>query len=96
MSSLTAQHGPEGQQWQIGEWRNEEFGRLSSLLEGSMDAAERRRVFRRMLELTEREDPAYTVLHQSMNLTAKRREIRWRPGQSFFMDFRARNWGGSA
>jgi hypothetical protein len=28
-----------------------------------------------------------------VNLTAKRRDIRWNAGQSFVMDFRARNWG---
>ncbi len=92
-SSLTAQHGPQGQQWQIGEWRNEEFGRLSQELEAGTDPARRRAAFRRMLEIAEREDPAYTVLHQSVNLTAKRRDLGWKPGQSFFMDFRARNWG---
>jgi peptide/nickel transport system substrate-binding protein len=92
-ASITAQHGPEGQQWQIGEWRNEEFGRLSQELETGTDPARRRVVFRRMLEIAEREDPAYTVLHQSVNLTAKRRDLRWAPGQSFEMDFRSRNWG---
>ena len=93
VSSLTAQHGPEGQQWQIGEWTNEEFGRLSEQLDTGTDPAQRRATFRRMLEIAEREDPAYTVLHQSVNLTAKRRDIRWNAGQSFVMDFRARNWG---
>ncbi len=92
-ASITAQHGPEGQQWQIGEWRNEEFGRLSAELETSTDRARRRVVFRRLLEIAEREDPAYTVLHQSVNLTAKRRDLRWAAGQSFQMDFRRTNWG---
>ncbi|MBR0642480.1 ABC transporter substrate-binding protein [Plastoroseomonas hellenica] len=96
VASLSAQHGPDGQQWQINEWRNEEFGSLSRLLESSVDLEERRRAFRRMLEIAEREDPAYTVLHQTVNLTAKRRDLRWAPGQSFSMDFRARNWGGAA
>jgi peptide/nickel transport system substrate-binding protein len=93
VSSLTAQHGPEGQQWQIGEWRNEEFGRLSAVLEGSMELQERRRAFRRMLEIIEREDPGYSVLHQTLNFTAKRRDLPWKAGQSFFMDFSSRNWG---
>jgi peptide/nickel transport system substrate-binding protein len=92
-ASLTSQHGPEGQQWQIGEWRNEEFGRLAQELDTSTDQARRRVVFRRLLEIAEREDPAYTVLHQSVNLTAKRRDLAWQPLQSFVMDFRSRNWG---
>ena len=93
VSSLTAAHGPEGQQWQINEWRNEEFGRLSAVLEGSMGLDDRRRAFRRMLEIIEREDPGYTVLHQTLNFTAKRRDLPWKAGQSFAMDFSARNWG---
>jgi peptide/nickel transport system substrate-binding protein len=94
-SSITAQHGPDGQQWQVGEWRNDEFGALSRELETSTDPARRRAAFRRLLEIAEREDPAYTVLHQSVNLTAKRRDIAWQPAQAFVMDFRARNWGPS-
>ncbi|MBR0655640.1 ABC transporter substrate-binding protein [Plastoroseomonas arctica] len=94
VSSLVAGFGPEGQAWQVGEWRNAEFGTLSGVLESSMDMAERRAAFRRMLQIAEREDPVYTVLHQSVNLMAKRRDIAWRAGKSFFMDFRARNWGG--
>ena len=93
VASLTSSHGPEGQQWQIGEWRNEEFGRLSTVLEGAMDLDARRRAFRRMLEVIEREDPGYTVLHQTVNFTGKRRDLPWKPGQSFAMDFSARNWG---
>lgn len=94
VSSIVAQHGPTGQQWQIGEWRNEEMGTLSEVLESSMDQAKRKTAFRRMLEICEREDPAYTVLHQTANFTAKRKDIRWKTGQSFAMDFRASNWGG--
>jgi peptide/nickel transport system substrate-binding protein len=85
-------HGPEGQQWQVGAWRNDEFGTNCGVLDGSVDPAARRRAFRRMLEIAEREDPAYTVLHQTVNFTAKRRELPWKPGQSFGMDFRASNW----
>jgi peptide/nickel transport system substrate-binding protein len=92
VASMPRQHGPDGQQWQIGAWRNEEFGRLCAVLDGSVDTAERKRAFRRMLEIAEREDPAYTVLHQTVNFTAKRRDLPWKAGQSFGMDFRAGNW----
>jgi peptide/nickel transport system substrate-binding protein len=94
VASLPAQHGPTGQQWQIGEWRNEEMGKLSDVLETSTDWAQRKAAFRRMLEICEREDPAYTVLHQTANFTAKRKDIQWKAAQSFVMDFSARNWGG--
>ncbi len=94
VSSLAAQHGPTGQQWQIGEWRNDEMGRLSEELETSTDMARRKAAFRRMLEICEREDPAYTVLHQTANFTAKRKDIAWKASQGFVMDFRDSNWGG--
>lgn len=94
VSSITAQHGPTGQQWQIGEWRNDEMGKLSGALETSTDPAQRKAMFRRILEICEREDPAYTVLHQTANFTAKRKAIQWKAAQSFVMDFRSRNWGG--
>ena len=62
-------------------------------LETSTDQARRKLAFRRMLEIAEREDPAYTVLHQNATFTAKRRDLRWKAAPAFAMDFRAANWG---
>jgi peptide/nickel transport system substrate-binding protein len=50
-------------------------------------------MFARLLQIAEREDPAYTVLHQNGAFTAKRKDIAWRATPSFVMDFRASNWG---
>ncbi len=58
VSSIVNQHGPNGQQQQIGEWTNTEMNQLCELLETSTDRAKRRQAFRRMLEICEREDPA--------------------------------------
>ena len=91
VSSITNQHGPKGQQQQIGEWTNEEMNQLSPELESSTDRTRRRAIFRRMLEICERDDPAYTVLHQSALFTGKRKDIAWKPAPSFAMDFRATN-----
>ncbi|MEO3474302.1 ABC transporter substrate-binding protein [Roseomonas sp. CAU 1739] len=93
VSSLVNQHGPNGQQQQVGEYANEEFNRLSVELETSTDRARRRVAFQRMLVIAEREDPAYTVLHQNATFTAKRKDIRWTAAPAFAMDFRAQNWG---
>jgi peptide/nickel transport system substrate-binding protein len=93
VSSLVNQHGPQGQQQQVGEWTNAEFNTLSGELETSTDRPRRRAVFRRMLEIAEREDPAYMVLHQNATFTAKRRDIRWKAAPACAMDFRAANWG---
>ncbi len=93
VSSLVAQHGPNGQQQQVGEYSNDELNRLAVELETGTDRARRRAAFRRMLEIAEREDPAYTVIHQNATFTAKRRDIRWKASPAFAMDFRQGNWG---
>jgi len=93
VSSLVSQHGPNGEQQQYGEWTNEEMNRLSVELETGTDHARRRAAFARMLQITEREDPAYTVLHQNATFTAKPRSLKWRAAPTFAMDFRAANWG---
>jgi peptide/nickel transport system substrate-binding protein len=93
VSSLVSQHGPNGEQQQYGEWTNPEFNTLSVELETGTDRAKRRQVFARMLEIAEREDPAYTVLHQNAVFTAKPKSIGWKVAPSFAMDFRAANWG---
>jgi peptide/nickel transport system substrate-binding protein len=84
--------GRTGGPWQREQWRNEEFGALGAELETSMDRARRLAIWRRMLTIIEHEDPAYVVLHRNANFTAKRRDIQWRPAQSFVMDFRASNF----
>jgi peptide/nickel transport system substrate-binding protein len=92
VSSLVAQHGPNGQQQQIGEFTNAEANKLSEFLETSTDRSARRTAFRRMLEICEREDPAYTVLHQNATFTAKPKSIKWKAAPAFAMDFRAGNF----
>jgi peptide/nickel transport system substrate-binding protein len=92
VSSIVAQHGPNGQQQQIGEWTNDEANRMAEVLETSTDHATRKKAFRRMLEICEREDPAYTVLHQNATFTAKPKKIQWKAAPAFAMDFRQGNF----
>ncbi|WP_324135006.1 ABC transporter substrate-binding protein [Bosea sp. (in: a-proteobacteria)] len=92
VSSIVNQHGPNGQQQQIGEWTNTEMNQLCEVLETSTDRARRRTAFRRMLEICEREDPAYTVLHQNATFTAKPRALQWKASPAFAMDFRPGNY----
>jgi peptide/nickel transport system substrate-binding protein len=91
ISSMVNQHGPNGQQQQMGEWKNSEFNTLSTLLETSTNMDNRSRAFRRMLEIAEREDPAYTVLHRNVVFYGKRKDIQWKWSPTFTMDFRAAN-----
>jgi peptide/nickel transport system substrate-binding protein len=92
ISSIVAQHGPQGQQQQVGEWANEEMNKLSVAMEVETDMQKRKAMFKRMLEICEREDPAYTVLHQNATFTAKRKDIKWKASPSFAMEFRANNF----
>jgi len=93
VSSLVSQHGPNGEQQQYGEWTNAEMNRLSVELETGTDHEKRHKAFARMLQIAEREDPAYTVLHQNATFTAKPRALKWKAAPTFAMDFRAHNWG---
>jgi len=92
VSCIVNQFGPNGQVQQVGAWTNEESNRMAAVLETGTDRAERKKAFRCMLEICEREDPAYTVLHQNATFTAKRRDIRWQAAPAFAMEFRANNW----
>lgn len=92
VSSLVAQHGPNGQQQQVGEYSNAELNRLCEVMETSTDHAARKKAFRRALEIAEREDPAYTVLHQNATFTAKPKSIHWKASPAFAVDFRAGNF----
>jgi peptide/nickel transport system substrate-binding protein len=49
-------------------------------------------MFERMLVICEREDPAYTVLHQNATFTGKRKDITWKVAPAFAMDFRSHNF----
>lgn len=94
VSCIVNQFGANGQVQQVGLWSNEESNRMAVVLETSTDHAERKKAFRRMLEICEREDPVYQVLHQNATFTAKRRDIKWKVAPAFAMEFRANNWGG--
>jgi peptide/nickel transport system substrate-binding protein len=91
VSGLVRGMGPRGELQLSGEWSHAEFNRLVPELESSTDRARRRMAFRRMLEIIEREDPGFTVLHQAATFTAKRKDIHWRASHGWGFDFRAGN-----
>lgn len=74
-----------------GEWESEVLNEQCDILLTSMDPAVRKAAFRRMLEIAEREDPVYTVLHENIMLYGKRKDIQWDWSSLFSMDFRAGN-----
>jgi peptide/nickel transport system substrate-binding protein len=95
VSSIVAQHGPNGLQQQRNEWTNDEMNELSNFMQKSMDRGARKKAFARMLEITEREDPAFQVLHQNCVFTGVKTELNWKAAPAFAMDFRASNWRAS-
>ncbi len=92
VSFFAVTFGKTGSMQATGEWVSPETDRLIPELENGTDMARRKAVYRRLLEITERDDPCITVVHQTANFTAKRKDIRWKPAKSFVMDFRGRNF----
>ena len=87
VGSMVRAMGPLGELQRGREWSNAEFNTLSAELEGSTDRVRRRAAFGRMLEIIERADPGYMVLHQAATFIAKRRDIRWRAARGWPMEF---------
>lgn len=84
---------PGAQNWNAGQYRNEDYAAAYKVLETGTDPAQRLAAHRRLLEIGEREAPGWNVIHQNATFTGKRRDMAWKQGFSFAMDFRATNWG---
>jgi len=95
VSFIPTTYGPGGSLQRAGYWKNDAFNLLVPELEASTDHARRAAVWARMLQIMEREDPVVNVIHQTANFTAKRRDLQWRPAQSFVMDFGSANFARS-
>lgn len=91
VASINSQHCQRGAQQRWGEWTNAEFNALCDVLESKTDVTTRQKAFRRMLEIIEREDPGYIVLHQTTLLYGKRRDIAWTYSPLQSMDLGPRN-----
>jgi len=92
ITPLVVQFGPNGEAQQKKDWTNAELNQLSVVMETSTDHATRKKAIARMLEIAEREDPAYQVLHQNAVFTGMRSDLHWKAAPAFAMDFRASNW----
>lgn len=92
ITPMVVQFGPNGEVQQKKEWTNEEANKLANILETSTDRAVRKKAFARMLEIAEREDPAYNMLHQNAVFTGMKSSLNWKAAPAFAMDFRTPNW----
>lgn len=92
ITPMVVQFGPNGEAQQKREYANDEINQLAEVMQTSTDHAARKKAIARMLEIAEREDPAYTVLHQNAVFTGMKKELNWKAAPAFAMDFRAGNW----
>ncbi|WP_281979043.1 ABC transporter substrate-binding protein [Pseudorhizobium flavum] len=92
VTPMVTQFGPNGEMQQKKDWSNAELNELSVVMETSTDRALRKKAFARMLEIAEREDPAYQVLHQNAVFTGMKSSLKWKAAPAFAMDFRSNNW----
>lgn len=88
LADIWRSYGEDSQVQQIEQsWSNAEFNRLGHVLETSTDTQERRRVFHRMLDIFEWEDPAAIILFQSNLLYGAKANLGWKPYPTYQMDF---------
>lgn len=92
ITPMVVQFGPNGEMQQKRDWSNDEVNQLCAVMEGSTDRAKRKQAIARILEITEREDPAYVILHQNAVFTGMRSDLKWKAAPAFAMDFRPGNW----
>ncbi|MFK3666974.1 ABC transporter substrate-binding protein [Ochrobactrum teleogrylli] len=92
ITPLVVQFGPNGEAQQKKDWSNDEVNKLSVIMETSTDRDQRKKAIKRMLEICEREHPAYNVLHQNAVFTGMKKELNWKAAPAFAMDFRSTNW----
>jgi len=92
ITPLVVQFGPNGEAQQKRDFWNDEVNQLSVVMETSTNHGDRKKAITRLLEICEREDPAYTVLHQNAVFTGMKSELNWKAAPAFAMDFRAANW----
>jgi len=92
ITPLVVQFGPNGEAQQKKDWSNDEVNKLSVIMETSTDHDQRKKAIKRMLEICEREDPVYNILHQNAVFTGMKKELNWKAAPAFAMDFRSANW----
>src|SRR5262249_29860368 len=88
LSDVARNFGPNSQLQQIEEaWSNEEFNRLAAALGSTLDTGECRRIFARMLDIMEWEDPPAVPLFMQSMFYGVRADIDWTPFPAHQMDF---------
>lgn len=92
VSTFPVVFGRNGTAGRSDAYKNEEAFKLIEAINKSTDIEQRRKDFRRVLEIIERDDPVAILLHQTGNYIGKRKDISWKPAKTFVMDWRASNF----
>ncbi|WP_414475085.1 ABC transporter substrate-binding protein [Microvirga sp. M2] len=92
VATIVNQFGPNGEVQQKKDWTNDEANKMAEVIQKSTDRAARKKAFARMLEICEREDPAYQIIHQNAVFTGMKSSLNWKAAPAFAMDFRKENW----
>jgi peptide/nickel transport system substrate-binding protein len=88
LSDTARNFGPNSQLQKTEQsWSTEGFNRLAVTLESTLDTAERKRVFARMQDILEWEDPPATLLFMQSLFYGTRADIDWTPFPAHQMDF---------
>ena len=69
-----------------GIWANEAFDALGAQLDTASDPQARKKIYQRMMDIVEWEDPGVTVLHQNAVFFGKRDGVKWKPATAFYLD----------
>lgn len=84
-------YGPNSNPQAAGQYKNDEFNRLTEVLETSMDSQTRYDAFQKMLDIFDWDDPPAIILHQNAQFYGKRKNIDWTPYLGHYMDLRPDN-----
>ncbi|SJM32506.1 ABC transporter substrate-binding protein [Mesorhizobium delmotii] len=85
-SMVWRQYGPGGGTYKLGVWKSEEYQSIGNAFRQSSDAAERKILQHRSLELIA-EDVPFIILHNNGAFYAKRKNLAWAPYSALVMDF---------
>ena len=88
VGTLVRLYGPAGSVQNVTrEWTSAAFNEAAAVLETSLDVAERRRAYNRLLDIYEVEDPPGCTLHDLVMFYGKKRSVNWTPYPVESMDF---------
>jgi len=67
-------------------WQNDEFNDLGVKLGSVLDKAERKKMFQRMMDIVDTDDPPATIMHSMPFIYGMKAEINWTPNPVPHMD----------